>query len=325
MRKQNTILIIDGNNLAYRCKHVFSLSNQGVDVSITYGFLKVLSSYLQKFSATSVIVCWDGGIPEFRRTAVPEYKANRHLDDDPVERAEFHRQVNELHSILPMMGIVSIKAPCIEADDLMYHASVLCNGYCIIVSSDKDMFQALSDFGVDVYNPYREKLYDVEKFENEYGISIHSYIDWRALQGDSSDNIAGVPGIGEKTATKLFKEFGTLTGIMNAAIGINPNGKLSGTLAANISNFGFTRVANNVLVMALYFDRTGSRDIIIGECDSHTIADRKAAKRYLYDNNFTSLFSNFLVDISKLQAPELSIPNTTRIPIVYSCKRKPAK
>lgn len=324
MQKQNTI-IIDGNNLAYRCKHVFSLSNNGVDVSITYGFLKVLSSYLQKFKATSVIVCWDGGIPEFRRFAVPEYKANRHLDDDPIEREDFHRQVNELHRILPMMGIVSIKTPCVEADDLMYHASVLCKGHCIIVSSDKDMFQALSDFGVEVYNPYRETLYDVDKFETEYGISIHDYIDWRALQGDSSDNISGVPGIGEKTATKLFHEFGTLTGIVNAALGINPTGKLSGALSANISNFGFTRIANNVLVMALYFDRTGSRDIIMDACDSHTTADRKISKRYLYDNNFTSLFTTFLVDISKLQAPELSISNKMRIPIVYPCKRKPAK
>lgn len=319
------ILIIDGNNLAYRCKHVFSLSNKGVDVSVTYGFLKVLSSYMQKFHPSSIIVCWDGGIPEFRRFAVPEYKANRHLDDDPVERADFHRQINELHRVLPSMGIISIKSSCIEADDLMYHASRLCKGKCIIVSSDKDMFQALSSFGVEVFNPYRETLYDVDTFEKEYGISIDKYIDWRALQGDSSDNVPGVPGIGEKTATKLFNEFNTLTGIVNAALGINPEGRLVGALATNISNFGFTRIANNVMIMALFFDRTGSRDVILNACDGYTPANRKVIKKYLYDNNFASLFNNFLVDVSNLIAPEIFIPETMRIPIVYPCIRKPVK
>src|SRR5512139_1910981 len=112
-------IIIDANHLAHRCRHVFNLSNKGVDVSVTYGFLKVMGSIIDKFKPQSVIVCWDGGIPEHRRKCYPEYKASRD-HGDPLEYVEFERQCDELYGYaLPMMGVVNIRRMGIEADDLM--------------------------------------------------------------------------------------------------------------------------------------------------------------------------------------------------------------
>lgn len=312
------LILIDGNNLAYRCRHVFSLSNKGVDVSVTYGFLRVLGSLINHFHATSVIVAWDGGVPEFRRQAVPEYKANRHHDDEDGYH-DFLRQMQELTDYaLPMMGVLSVQNYGSEADDLLYHAAKISLDENVVVTSDKDLFQAVGD-KTSVWNPAREKLYTLKNFEKEVGISKANYIDWRAIQGDPSDNIPGIHGIGEKTATKLFQEWGTLTGIVNAATGKNPKGKLTGAVADRILTFGFDKIIKNVYIMALYADRTGAKMSLLSTVEEWTPADKIRVKKYLMRNAFTSLLeSSFLGAISKLRRPELN--QDVRIPVI--CQRR---
>ena len=314
-------LLIDGNNLAHRCRHVFSLSNRGEDVSVKFGFLKVLQSLMRKFKPSSVIVCWDGGVPDIRVKAVPEYKASRD-HGDPLEYEDFIRQINELITYsLPMMGIVCARRPGVEADDLLYHASRMLADDSVIVTSDKDLLQAVGN-GVKVHNPARDTTYDVETLKEEIGIGVMNYVDWRAIQGDGSDNIPGVPGIGEKTATKLFQQWGSLTGIFNAAAGINPKGTIDGKLGDNIRAFGIHRVFQNVFVMGLYFDRIGARKEIIESCARYSHCNLQMAKRYLLSNAFVSLAdSSFLGLVYKLKRPELNVQGM-RIPVV-PCKRKP--
>jgi DNA polymerase-1 len=311
-----TILIVDGNNMAHRARHTFSLSNKGVDVSTTYGTLRMLQSIISKNKPTSVIVCFDGGIPEFRRRAIPEYKANRHKDEDPAMWEDFNRQMNELSDYaLPLMGMVVAKKPCAEADDLMYHASRMCTEKSIIVTSDKDLFQAVNE-NVSVLNPARDTLYTVDNFQEKVGIALKDYIDWRALQGDGSDNIPGVVGIGEKTATKLFDTFGSLTRIVNAALGHHPTQRLEGKIAENIMMFGWERLSKNVLATALYADRVGARQAIIDATEEHTVANKDRVKRYLMKNGFVSLMDgSFYGCILRLQKPELNTDNM-RIPVV---------
>lgn len=316
-----TVLIVDGNNMAHRCRHVFSLSNHGVDVSVTYGFLKVLSSNITKFQPSSVIVAFDNGIPEYRRKAVPEYKANRD-HGDPAEYEDFLRQLNELLEILPSMGVIVVRKRCAEADDIIYHASRMVKERAIIVTSDKDLLQCV-EMGVDVYSPSKEILYTVDNFETEIGIGRYDYIDWRALQGDSSDNIPGVRGIGEKTATKLFQEYHTLTGITNAAMGHNPQGKLSGAIGDAIISFGFHRISMNIYTMALYADRTGSRAAILDAIWDFQKANEKVMKKYIMKNAFVSLLDgNFIGGMLKLKKPIITLPE--RIPVIC-CDRKPVK
>jgi len=322
-------LIIDGNHLAHRAKYSFSLSNRGVDVSVTYGSLRVIQSWIRKFAPTTIVVCWDGGIPEYRRQALPEYKANRHKDDDPLVYEDFVRQLRELSDFaLPIMGMVSVRIDGAEADDLMYHASRLITGKSIIATGDRDLLQAVSD-KVSVFSPSHGAgdgvIFTPEDVFQTYGISVASFVDWKALQGDNSDNIPGVPGIGEKTATKLFKEFGSLTGITNAAMGRNPEGELSGRIGDNIKSFGFERLAKNIYVMALYADRVGARKAIIESVDNYHGVNKTLVKKYLMRNAFSSLMDGqFYSSLSRLVAPTLELKGV-RVPIVANVKRQPVE
>lgn len=310
--------------MAHRARHTYELSNKGVDVSVTYGFLSMLRGYIKKWRPTSVVACFDGGIPEFRRRALPCYKANRHVDEDPIAYEDFIRQMRELHDYaLPMMGITVVRARGVEGDDLMYHASRILEGESIIISGDKDLLQCCTD-NVKVFNPNpkREKLYDRDAVEEEFGVPFKRFLDWRAIQGDSSDNIPGVVGIGEKTATKLIKEFGDLSGIYNAAMDRNPVGGVSDKLKFAIIEFGWQRLVNNILVTALYMDRTGSRKIVCEAIDASIPYDRERVKKYLYKNAFVSLLDvDFLGGLSKLSKP--TVMKDARIPIIMQQVREP--
>ncbi len=319
MESTDCVLILDGNNIAHRARHTFDLSHKGVDVSVTYGFLRILGSLITRFRATSVISTWDGGIPEFRREAVPEYKANRHHDDEE-DYLDFLRQVQELCDYaLPMMGVVSARKLGAEADDLMYHAARMSINHSIIITSDKDMIQAI-DEKTDVYNSSREFLYTIGNVEQEFGIPLQNYIDWRALQGDASDNIPGIMGVGEKTATKLFQEWKTLTRIVNAASGHSPDVKMTGKVAENIREFGFDRIARNIYITALYADRTGARQAIIDAVEDFQPANKKRIKNYLMRNAFASLLENpFVGSLSRLRKPDIQAENI-RIPVI--CGRR---
>lgn len=305
------ILIIDGNNLAHRCKYVFSLSTGGLDVSVTYGFLRVMYSLMKKYSPTSVVVCWDGGIPEFRIDTLPSYKASRKRDWDELEVEDFNRQMNELDHMLPHMGVISIRRIGSEADDLMYHAAkVLDDDEIIIVTSDKDLFQVLRYDNVRVLNPARDALYDRAMIEEEIGTEILNYVYWRALQGDSSDGIAGVPGIGEKTATKLFKEHKNSSKIFYDA----ELGRIGGKLEERIKEFGTEQFCKSTYVMHLHQDRTGAIISIIEAVHDHVRANPKKVKRYFLQNAFTSFIgTSFVRDLSNLEAPK--IKEGTRSPV----------
>lgn len=316
------LLLIDGNNLAHRCKHTFSLSNRGKDVSVVYGCLKVLGSLIEKFAPTSVMVCWDGGTPEFRRQKLPAYKANR-TKGDPLEYENFIRQVRELADyVFPISGIVSVRKRGAEADDLLYHASRLHDGPSIIVTTDADLLQAVCA-GVDVYSPTKAKLYDQAVIKRLYGVVPSTLPHMKALMGDSSDNIAGVRGIGEKTAIKLFQQFGSLSGIVNAALGCNPEGKLTDALGRNISNFGMDRLATNVAIISLHADRVGARMAILDATEDFHYANKTSLKKYFMRNAFVSLMgSGFIGIVGKLVKPAM-VPYGLRVPVVCSYSKVP--
>ena len=311
------LLIIDGNNLAHRVNHVFSLSRpDGMDVSITYGVLHNLRALLNMFEPESVIMAWDGGIPKFRVEKVPSYKANR-SQRDPDEYADMVRQMEELSNVaLPLAGVLNIRRPRMEADDIMFHAAFMAMGYeqVIIISNDEDMIQASAMNGVSVYSPSKDRYVDADYVKEEYGISIHQFVHWKALQGDGSDNIKGVPGIGPKKATKLFQEYESLSGIINAAIGNNPVGTISGKMGENIREFGMENISKNVYVMALYADRTGARLAVHEELDYYQPANIKSFKDYLFSNSFVSLMEpDFYKKLAALKAPVMSV---VRMPVI---------
>lgn len=310
------LLLVDGNNLAYRCKYAFSLSNQGIDTSVTYGFFRTLLSVMRDLKPTSIIVCWDGGIPLHRLTATPSYKSNReHKDED--DYLDMLRQMRELHDILPHAGIISIRVRGVEADDLLYHASVLSADKSVIYSNDEDMIQAIRP-GVSVYTA-KNKLLDEAYVVEEYGVKPCQIPHWKALVGDGSDNIQGVPGIGKVTAKKLFQAYGSLSGIWNAAHGKGSRGSIGGATGERIREFGWSRLVSNVVTISLWQDKTGARLHLLEAIEAYSSANKKVVKRYFFDNDFNSLMGETGV-FTKLVAPVMSTADL-RMPVVYSATR----
>jgi len=274
---------------------------------------------ISKYGATSVVVCWDGGIPNFRRADVPEYKANRsHGEDDPDGYADFLRQMQELQDYtFPMMGIVSVRREGCEADDLVYHACSMLTGAKLVVSSDKDLLQTLAFPNVRVLKG--EKIYTKEVLEEEIGIPFRWFVDWRAIQGDSSDNIPGVRGIGEKTATKLMNEIGDVIMIYNAAMGKSQKkDMLSQKMKDAIVAFGQTRLIRNIHAMALYQDRVGARFALNDAITLRTPANGNRINKYLMQNAFSSLIGDMLAsNMCSLTTPEMQ-----EVKIPLSCGRR---
>jgi 5'-3' exonuclease len=191
------------------------------------------------------------------------------------------------------------------------------DGDVLIVSSDMDLMQCVDKAGkVTLYHPNRDAVYGVEEVSAEIGLPIGKFLDWRALQGDSSDNIQGVRGVGGKTATKLLSEFGDISGVYNAAMGRNPKGGIKqDKLRDAIISFGMDRIVKNILTMALYADRCGSRQAIRAGIEKWKPSNTKIATRYFQSQAFVSLMDGTLLNkTGKLMQPK--IVGTWRYPRV---------
>jgi 5'-3' exonuclease len=252
---------------------------------------------------------------------MPSYKSNRvRTEEDILERRDFLRQIDELKTVaLPLAGVATISRFSIEADDLVYHAAHMAResyDRIIVVSADADLLQCtLISKNVLVLSPGKNELRGVDYISNEYGIDPLLYVHWRALQGDSSDNILGVAGIGPKTATRLFQKYKSITGIFNAAAGDNPIGTIDGKVGENIKAFGLSNLSANVYVMNLTTDRVGVRLAIFEELSFYERADRKELKKYFMRNAFVSLIDpDVFNSATRLVEPVLDY-ETTRMPL----------
>lgn len=197
-------LLVDGTNMAHRARHAYQLSFHGKDTSALYGVMRMLMALIQSFRPTTVVFAWDGGTPGFRRRLVSSYKANRHPFDDPTWLS-FLDQLCELEATLPFTGVLQVKRRGIEADDLLYHASRMLDGESLIVSTDDDMLQCVNG-NVMVMHPGKvDKITTADNFEQTVGFPAFKYVMSKVLQGDSSDNVPGVLGVGPKTVKALLK------------------------------------------------------------------------------------------------------------------------
>ena len=198
------ILILDANNMAYRALYSFHLSFHGVDTSITYGSLKMVTALMRKFQPSSIIACFDGGTPPFRKELFPEYKAHRIHNSEERDWKDVYRQIDELcYYAYPLHGIMTLRAKDVEADDLIAQAAYLSKGECCIVTTDDDLLQCI-EFNTIVYNPARDQVYSVKNMHETTGVGYGYWLLYKMLLGDNSDNISGVPFIGEKTAKRVI-------------------------------------------------------------------------------------------------------------------------
>ena len=212
------LMILDGNSIVNRAFYGVRPLNapDGRPTNAVYGFLAILQKLLEEQKPEAVCVSFDLKAPTFRHKEYEGYKAQRKAM--PEELAE---QIPMLKETLDAMGIRRYELEGYEADDILGTASAICerDGWdCVIVTGDKDSLQLISDktsvCNVKTRMGQTETIvYTPERFREEYGFEPKLMVDLKALMGDSSDNIPGVPGVGEKTAMALVQNYGTIDNI----------------------------------------------------------------------------------------------------------------
>jgi DNA polymerase-1 len=227
------LLLFDGNALVHRAFHALPPLTQpktGELVNAVYGFASTLLKVFADFKPTHWAVAFDRPTPTFRHEMFEEYKAQR-----PAMPEELKGQIKKVHQLVEAFHIPVFEIDGFEADDVLGTLSKQADEQgveTIIVTGDNDMLQSVLP-RVKALAPRRTftdtVLYDEEAVEQKYGIKPKQVADLKALVGDVSDNIPGLPGIGEKTATKLLQQYGSLRGIYDHIEDITP-GKLQDTL-----------------------------------------------------------------------------------------------
>ena len=212
------LMIIDGNSIVNRAFYgVRALTApDGTPTNAVYGFLAIFQRLYDEIKPDAVCVSFDLKAPTFRHRAYAGYKAQR----KPMPE-ELAVQIPLLKEVLDAMGIRRYELEGYEADDIIGTASLICekSGWkCTVVTGDKDSLQLISD-DTTVCNVKTRMgrtetiMYTPARFEEEYGFAPPLMVDLKALMGDASDNIPGVPGVGEKTAMELVQRFGAIDDI----------------------------------------------------------------------------------------------------------------
>ncbi|AQQ52822.1 DNA polymerase I [Planococcus lenghuensis] len=210
------VLLLDGNSLAYRAFFALPLlaNEQGIHTNAVYGFTMMLQRILDEEQPTHMLVAFDAGKTTFRHETFSEYKGGR--QKTPPELSE---QFPYLRKLIEAYQIKSYELPNYEADDIigtLSREAEEAGDEVIIISGDKDLTQLAS--GSTVVYITKKGITDIEKYtvdhiQEKYGLTPQQIIDMKGLMGDASDNIPGVPGVGEKTAVKLLAKHGTVEGV----------------------------------------------------------------------------------------------------------------
>jgi DNA polymerase-1 len=230
-----TLALIDGNSIAYRA--FFALpedlaTKSGQVTNAVFGFTRMLIRLLKDYHPDGIAVAWDVSRHTFRTDSYPEYKAQREKAPE-----HFRSQLPLMDEVLQTLHITQLRQEGFEADDLIatLTKSAVADGWeVLIVTGDRDAFQLISGPVKVVYT--RRGISDIvladEGYvEERYGIRPDQYVDYAALRGDNSDNLPGVPGVGEKTASRLIAQYGDLDNVYLAVTEQTP--KLRDNLSAH--------------------------------------------------------------------------------------------
>ena len=198
-------LLIDGKNSLYRHNYTSNLNDSnGNKVSGIYGMFNEVTKLVKTFNPSNVVIAWDSGKSRERCKLYPEYKAHRKKDDkELLENLAFQTKYAKL--LFNCLPVKQITIEGVEADDVIGYLVKKLKGKKIIYSNDSDFYQ-LIDEDVSQFSPKKKLLITNKNVETHLGFNKDKYVLWKALVGDSSDNIEGVKGIGAMTATKLIKK-----------------------------------------------------------------------------------------------------------------------
>jgi len=246
-----TLLVVDGHSLAYRAFYALPVDNfstkDGQHTNGIYGFLAMLINLLKAEKPTHLAIAFDTSRQSFRTREYEEYKANR--SETPNE---FKGQIPLLQDCLAAMSITVIQKEDIEADDIL--ATLATQGAeqgfdVLVCSGDRDTIQLVSDditlLYPNVQGVSQLKRYDRQAVIDRYGVPPEQYPDIAALVGETSDNLPGVPKVGEKTAVKWLNQFGSLDALLDGASTIK--GVVGGNLVAHTEDVRRNRRLNRLL------------------------------------------------------------------------------
>ena len=220
---ENPLILVDGSSYLYRAYHAFPpLTNSaGEPTGAMYGVLNMLRSLIMQYKPSHVAVVFDAKGKTFRDELFESYKSHR-----PPMPDDLREQIAPLHEMVEAMGLPLLVVSGVEADDvigtLAREASQ--KGMSVLISTgDKDMAQ-LVEPNITLINTMNNTILGPDEVKEKYGVPPELIIDFLALMGDSSDNIPGVPGVGEKTALALLQGIGSLESIYNDLDAIAPLG-----------------------------------------------------------------------------------------------------
>jgi len=268
-----TLALIDGNSIAYRAFYALPedlATKSGQVTNAVFGFTRMLIRLIKDHHPEGVAVAWDVSRQTFRTESYPEYKANRLKAPE-----HFRSQLPLIDEVLEALHITQLREEGYEADDLIASLTkrAIGDGWdVLIVTGDRDAFQLV---GGPVKVLYTRRgisdtvLADEEWVTGKYGITPSQYVEYAALRGDNSDNLPGVPGVGEKTAAKLIAEYGSIDGVYGAVADQTPK------LRENLSQHR-DQVFLNRELMSLVDDLEisyGTSDFSTREWDRATVKD----------------------------------------------------
>jgi DNA polymerase I-like protein with 3'-5' exonuclease and polymerase domains len=217
---KKSLLLVDGNAVFYRAYHAFpkELSTPaGEPIGAVFGFTRILLNTIKTLKPGCVAVCFDTKAPTFRHLQYDEYKATRQKMPEDLAA-----QTERLYQVVEFLETPIFKADGYEADDVIGTLAQQAEAEgqsVVILTGDQDIIQLVTD-STSVYMPASPPkspmLYTPEQVRERYGFTPRQMIEYKALRGDPSDNIPGVPGVGEVTATKLIQDFGTIDALYEA-------------------------------------------------------------------------------------------------------------
>lgn len=215
------LIIVDAHGYLHRAYHALPplTTSKGVPINAIYGFARMLFKLIGEYKPDYFAVCFDAPGPTFREKIYPQYKATRKKTDENL-RTQFPLS----RELTQNLNLKSFETQGFEADDLIAtiaEKAKKSNVEIVIVSGDKDLLQIVSG-QTKVLNEPKQIFFDEAKVKEKWGFRPDQLVDFLSLIGDTSDNVPGVPGIGEKTAIKLIEEYGSITNLLKQIETVSP-------------------------------------------------------------------------------------------------------
>ena len=299
------LLAIDGNSIVNRAFYGIRplTSPDGKPRNAIYGFFSMVDKIKKELHPDAIAVAFDLHSPTFRHDMYDEYKAGRHETPD-----DLHFQIGLLKDLLRDFAIPVLECEHYEADDILGTLAKWCEesgNKCFIYTGDKDSLQLVSD-DVTVYLPHTKPggtetiVYDKAKIAADFsGLSPKQLIDVKALQGDNSDNIPGVPGVGPKTAITLIAKYGSLEKMYDTIVHTPEKGKLQDKLMDGKDSAFFSQTLGTICTEAPL--RCTLEDLLPG-----------LPNREIVLEDLTALGLNRFIQQWKIDEPAIEVPDEVK-------------